>query len=65
MDEVTRLDRIERRTEHKLRRDSETRPATEVWDEAAAEIDEAERLRIINARSCAQIMEHGHKYCAL
>lgn len=65
MDEVTRLDRIDRRAAHKLKRDGETRPATVVWDEAAAEIDEAERLRIINARSCAQIMERGHKYCAL
>jgi hypothetical protein len=66
MDETTRLDRIDRLAAHKLNRYSETRPATEVWDEAADEVDEAERLRVINARSCAQFLAAGgHKYSAL
>ena len=49
MDEGERLDRIDALANRRLLREGERRAATEVWDEAAEQIDRRESERIMAA----------------
>lgn len=57
MNETERIERIDRRADRKLNQPGEDRPATEVWDEAADEID-GETAEAREARLIAHATEH-------
>lgn len=61
MDDIERLERIDRLASRMLNREGEERPATEVWDEAAEIVDEREdeRQRLLVCGDCQHTFDPG------
>lgn len=59
MDEVERIEAIDKLADWKLNRPGEERPATDVWDESAQEIDAREGAKLATAMVADKLRRSG------